>query len=86
VTLSPEQRPAIEALVSERETLMTSACSDAVLERQDCASGAEEVRRIYLDFDNQIRRSLTPDQQALYDTARVEGRIGAPMFVFRYGQ
>lgn len=85
VSLTPDQREAISALVRERDAAMKSAYAQVVLELQDAAAGADAVTGIYGEFDRRIREELSAPQQALYDAGRREGRIGAPMFVFRYG-
>lgn len=85
VALTDEQRPFVTALVTEREALMRASYADAVFDG-DVEAGVESVTRIYGQFDEKIRAALSPDQQVAYDAGRREGRIGAPLFVFRYGE
>ncbi|MBI2932907.1 MAG: hypothetical protein HYY16_14775 [Planctomycetes bacterium] len=85
VNLTEDQRRHMAQLVEERETLMHAAYSEAVLTARDVERGVAQVGQIYTDFDAQILQTLNPDQQVRYTVARHEGRIGNPMFVFRYG-
>lgn len=86
VALTPSQRETVRALVDEREALMHAIYSEAVAEGRNLSVAADDVTRVYLSFDERIRRELGVEQQIRYDEGRRERRIGAPMFVFRYGE
>jgi hypothetical protein len=85
VGLEGEARAKVLTLVVEREARMTESYAEAVSSGGDRQAAIDDVRRIYAAYEAEIVATLTADQRARYDAARRAGRIGAPMFVFRYG-
>jgi hypothetical protein len=85
VGLAADQRPEVELLVVEREALMHATYADAALGGGDLEKGIDAVKAIYETYSERIRERLEPAQRVRYDAARREGRIGRPLFVFRYG-
>ena len=85
VGLDADQSAKVMALVIEREARMTESYAEAVSSGSDRAAAIDEVTRIYAAYEESIVAMLLADQRARYDVARRAGRIGAPLFVFRYG-